>query len=806
VFFSKLLFYYRKKRYENVNVILDSSSTNLDCSPGVARDDIAVTISIGDVKTAFSTKNITQESASVTRIREKQKELASTTIHYNEIVTSYDEIVVITGVPGAGKTFLAETLVHRWSKGEMWQNEPDFDFVFIVHLRELGQFQNDKEITAEKILSHLYPDYSFCEPKTLLILEGFDELLGKETLDKHENKFSPYTRAIFNLLNPNNSKLQCTRLVTSRPGCCQMFTQGKLKPKETNLRTIEIAGFSETGIAQYVRRHFPDESEAEGLLAMLKKNPILWEMMLIPFYCQGICFLLKNKVKLNDLGMTKTALYCNLFMWFIGKHGTRDNNEIDDLVEDEEFKKWCVGLAKLAFDLEKNKKINFEEKDLPKDIQMADLIKNTGMVIKIKKQDSPACYQFLHYSFHEFLVALHMFITGENCLLNYDISIFLAGLIGGGLNYSKSPNIVMRLAKAVVRNVNPSFSDVLQRRCFELSQHSLFELFFEYQNPFRDESLEITIGEDSSPSAYLKDYFEKNCKTGREFFIKRIALESVMCQPRRKEYLQWWIDYSKLICKSIELFIAIINIDEQNFEVENMEAILKLVELGSFKFDKVVFYTLISMSVASFNFRIHELEANNRIHEANNRIHEINAINKIQEANNKIQEANNKIHKVTITFVETIIQDKIFNNDTRIPVLTSYGTSDFIQLCKDLPAENCSLDFRHYPKIKGFTQILRIIAKEVKISELTIHLKLQDYANRPMELIEEYDFVEVLNIYLVCSYDESFINEQKEGDETMVPNLSAFDQFKNSISSLMIERKDKNERLKKINLFNYIFD
>jgi len=252
-----------------------------------------------------------------------------------------------------------------------------------------------------------------------------------------------------------------------------------------------------------------------------------------------------------------------------------------------------------------------------------------------------------------------------------------------------------------------------------------------------------------------------------------------------------------------------------------------LVQLGSFKFDKVVFYTLYHMSEDLFDeeakmkkifmdfldTEIHELknesknkilEIHNKLHGMNNKIHDV--INEIQETN-KNHEATNKFHEeyktcdAQISFLEARIPYKNFNNDTRIPVWTSYSTSDFIQLCKYLPAENCSLDFRHYPKTKGFTQKLRIIAKEVKISELTTRLKLQDYANYPMELIEDYDFVEVLNIYLVFSYDESFINEQKKEDETTVPNLSAFDQFKNSISSLMIERKDKNERLKKVNLF-----
>ena len=446
-----------ERRYQKVTVVLDSSATSLDENPKVARDNILVQVSLIN-DSAFSAKKITQDSSYVPKIRQQQTELTSKTTSYNEIVTASDEFVVLTGVPGSGKSFLSETLVYHWSKGEIWQSNPSFDFVFIIYLRELGKFKEDKEITADKIFSHFYPDYKYNQPRTLLILEGFDELLGKEELAKHENKFTPYTRALFDLLNPNNSTLGYIRLVTSRPGSCKFLINDKrLEPKRTKIRILEITGFNESMIACYVEKHLGDEDKANSLLAEVKKNDMVYQMMRIPFYCYGICYLLPGNNTVNVMEMTKTSLYCHLFLLFIGEHGTRDNDEIDDLVKNEEFKKWCAGLAKLAFHLELNGTINFSKEDLPDGVSMEDLIKNSGMIIEIKNRVGPTYYQFLHYSFHEFLVALHLLITGKLSLeLSHNIAIFLFGLIEGSLESFQSPYVVKQLAKAVSGSTHKS--------------------------------------------------------------------------------------------------------------------------------------------------------------------------------------------------------------------------------------------------------------------------------------------------------------------------------------------------------------
>ena len=57
-----------------------------------------------------------------------------------DVIKEEDKYVVMNGIPGVGKTTLINSLLYKWSCGEIWNGEngnPKFDFVFVLYCREL---------------------------------------------------------------------------------------------------------------------------------------------------------------------------------------------------------------------------------------------------------------------------------------------------------------------------------------------------------------------------------------------------------------------------------------------------------------------------------------------------------------------------------------------------------------------------------------------------------------------------------------------------------------------------------------------
>jgi len=568
-------------KYEKVNIAF-SQKSNLDSNKGIKRDEIIVDLSlITDTNTTFAMDKFTQSSQDVRTLRVKQKNLADENkIKYEKIITSLDDYVIISGIPGCGKTTLIETLLYRWAKDELWQNDVRFDFVFVVYLRDLVRFKDDKEITAENILKYYYPKYNFQQnpQNTLIILEGFDELYGKEELGGKYHLTS-YTRAIYDLLNPNNPLFSFTRIVTSRPQSCSILFQTILsQPMKQTKRVMEVTGFSENSIYRYLHKLFPEGNEAEKMVSSLRLSaPLVYDMMVIPFYCWGVCFLLKENVEVKKLGPTTTTLMANLLSLFIRNHGNREESlPLKDVIRQEKFKEYCVGLAQLAYDLETKSKINFTQEDLPGDHEIKNLVQYTGMIVKIERNDGwNTYYQFFHYSFHEFLVALHLYIKGESSFIreyshSSSIAKMLSGLIGGGLCNSQSPRVIQEFTKVfrTVESENLSFNSTIFSVFTHLSL-TLYDFVFEYSNPVNSKA---TITVFDHQEQFIKgnvEYFRKQCEKGNIFF-KKIILASI--------FDGWWFENIEYICDEQEIFLS---------NIISLPSSLEIVKKNKIIFDKV---------------------------------------------------------------------------------------------------------------------------------------------------------------------------------------------------------------------------
>jgi len=244
----------------------------------------------------------------------------------------------------------------------------------------------------------------------------------------------------------------------------------------TNNRVIGVSGFSRTSIDAYINKHFQDNKDRlTTIMQQLEHQQFLYDAMTIPFYCWGICYLISSDVPMKQFGQTYTSLYCNLLLVFILMHGLRKTcHTICDVVNNPQFKNICIGLSELAYELQQNSKINLTQKDLPDGFDVKVLIADSGIIIEIEDTYGfTKGYQFLHYTFHEFLVAINLFIKREKGLKGAEqLNKILAGLYGELVSPSNSRSSIARRITDVIAEPNDTKLEDIVKYCYRIHQIS----------------------------------------------------------------------------------------------------------------------------------------------------------------------------------------------------------------------------------------------------------------------------------------------------------------------------------------------
>lgn len=423
---------------------------------------------------------------------------------YNEIVAPQEQFNIISGRPGSGKTTLCETLAYQWACDKLWTENPNFQFVFLLKFRKLNDF-NDKEVSAKKILSYFHPNYFDrtlqLHGNSLLIIDGFDECSAKEELtNQTEDEYSSFARALYDLIDPNNQDIASVRIITGRPESCSDLIRLSATSFQSKYRLFEITGFNLENIQRYVSQYWethlkqdgegsripPQEGMLERFLAMINETPILRSMMTVPFYSTTTYHLtLESDISLDSIfSIRYTSLFSRLLILYIRNHGLRNPKLIgmEKVLRNENTKPIILMLGKFAFNMEEKNKIAFTESDIAESVTESDIVKKSGFIIKIEAVDEEEpSYQFFHYSFHEFLVAVHAFHTGSTGnIKSPGIKAMIAGFIGGLQNDSPSDWLVKRLAE-MLKPTGPNKIDI--EDLLWANEFNFFaSVMFEYQH------------------------------------------------------------------------------------------------------------------------------------------------------------------------------------------------------------------------------------------------------------------------------------------------------------------------------------
>ncbi|XP_072283514.1 NACHT, LRR and PYD domains-containing protein 3-like [Pyxicephalus adspersus] len=322
-------------------------------------------------------------------------------------------VVMVSGVPGVGKTTLMQKFVYDWVNGMFYQR---FSFVFFFKFRELNQLK--EKVSLEKMILHQFPYLSgkiediLKNPEQLLfIFDGLDESchqmdfasspLYTNTRQKHD-----FGVILVNLLRQTLLK-GCSVLITSRPA--------KLASIDADIFQLvcEVMGFFHEERKKYFEQFFDIEELALQAFTYVRDNEALYTFCYLPSYCWIICTVLSICSKFQQqnsnqaesfLPKTVTQLFVTFISNILTNH-TQGSTVHSQKTEWEKAKKLLQDIGWLAEYGLMNHIIVFEKRDLNSFVEDTSLHLFTSFMVE-SSQDSYVNYSFLHLTVQEFMAAL----------------------------------------------------------------------------------------------------------------------------------------------------------------------------------------------------------------------------------------------------------------------------------------------------------------------------------------------------------------------------------------------------------------
>ena len=353
---------------------------------------------------------------------------------------------------GIGKTTLANEICVKWARDGFLADQ--FDAVIMIPMRAVQE-----RSLEDVIMRHVGEDYPKLQKsagsRCLLILEGLDEM----SVNRRQSD-----EILIRLIEENTLLEKAKILVTSRPHACQKLVVD---------RTVEVVGFGDKEIREFVGNSFPNDVESmEEFMRQLTEYPQLHSLCYVPLNLVMIINIFRYSQK--KLPSTLTELYRLFIVMILQREVVKGCSvkklTVGDVVEEALCKmlagisKEAVGivylLSKLAYHAffksysereEKNvwgnkwkdPKIIFTESDLTESgIEVTGEFNGFGLLNVTHTYQllrDTATYNFLHLTIQEFLCSLYMSTLSQQEQLNLltehfsdypNVLMFLCGLTG----------------------------------------------------------------------------------------------------------------------------------------------------------------------------------------------------------------------------------------------------------------------------------------------------------------------------------------------------------------------------------------
>ncbi|XP_071970840.1 LOW QUALITY PROTEIN: NACHT, LRR and PYD domains-containing protein 6-like [Engystomops pustulosus] len=307
-------------------------------------------------------------------------------------------MVLVSGVPGVGKSTLMQKIVYDWVKGDLYQR---FSFVFFFKFRELNRWD---KVSLETLILHHYP-YLWQQlgnilqdpEKLLFIFDGLDE--SNQTMDftsRHlcsDPKQPERCGHIVVSLVRKSLLTGCSVLMTSRP------TRLASMDCRDFQRMVEISGFFTEERKIYFENFFRDPELAEKAFTYVRQNDTLYTFCYLPSYCWIICTVLSRSFQTTSsdqqvslLPRTVTQLFAIFVANILSNHS----------LEKSGAQKLLQSMGWMAEHGVMNHRVIFYDRDLE-----SFHVDNKSKLLSsfLMESEEPVSYSFLHLTVQEFFSA-----------------------------------------------------------------------------------------------------------------------------------------------------------------------------------------------------------------------------------------------------------------------------------------------------------------------------------------------------------------------------------------------------------------
>ena len=375
-------------------------------------------------------------------------------IDFNEIAAGdpdpsqcLEQVVLVEGAPGVGKSTFAWEFCRRWERGEIAQQ---YQLVLLLRLRDERMSQaktlwdliyHPFEVVHQAVVTHLGHSLGL---NTLFILEGFDELP-----DACRMSDSVFLQLIHSELLPH-----ATVMVTSRPWAVEFLISDYTNRISQH---IEILGFTNGQISEYFSSVL-SKNEVKDLETYIRCHPQLKGCMYIPLNT-AILVTVYQESQASGFPMptTLTELYIALvqilLLRYLKSHCLKSHTDssirIFNITVSLKVQGHFINLCHLAYrGIFGSHKVQliFGESDIPEDFD------NLGFMDSVTElyvtRGTVSSHNFLHLTFQEFLAAVHISnMSSEEQLTHFQrhgdgrfnvVLRFLAGLTKLGCLLSTS--------------------------------------------------------------------------------------------------------------------------------------------------------------------------------------------------------------------------------------------------------------------------------------------------------------------------------------------------------------------------------
>ncbi|XP_022092886.1 protein NLRC5-like [Acanthaster planci] len=316
--------------------------------------------------------------------------------------------ILLYGIAGSGKTTIVSKIATDWALKKSGSPLSKFSLLISLSMRELKRTPNLSEAIFDQILAKDTEIRGSClrhylnshANEVLVVLDGADEI------DKEGSEL-PTEGDIMDIIS-NKILRGCTVIVTTRPHMVDKLC--KLNPSFTR---IEINGFRESEISEYIHRFFHGEAQqrATDLYLYLAASESLHNLAKIPMMLLLICLVWSEGQKLPE---TLTELFTEA-VFFIMKRYFLATGKLSTCDEDEflqnELKDLVQALGRIALEglMLSGQKLIFEPSDFgnPAVVEKACKVGILSQERMRSKLRTVQCVTFIHKTFQEAIAGFY---------------------------------------------------------------------------------------------------------------------------------------------------------------------------------------------------------------------------------------------------------------------------------------------------------------------------------------------------------------------------------------------------------------